>query len=209
MTLGLLAVILLIVAMMVLTGRQQVPWSGQMKRLHAGSVDRAMWMAPEAVVKRVQDDFLETMRWLPESMFHSWSHQWTSASYYLSGQYLERHQEILKHYRTGKPPRYTGVLRCAHTIEVCEFSDDGERCLVIDRWTSCRMATYDYWTQSRVSTQDMGDSVEVYTMVYDNVDRRWKLDAFVQELPASWRVGKKSRRIRLLKTVPPSIGRDN
>jgi len=209
MTLGLLAVILFVVALMALTGRSQVPWSGKMERLHAGSIDRATWMAPDAVVRSVQQDFLEVMQWLPESISHSWSQQWTSSGYYLSGQYLKRHQEILKHYRTGKTPRYNGVLRCAHDVEVCEFSDDGERCLVIDRRTSCRMATYDYWTQSRVSTQDMGDSIEVYLMVYDSEDRRWKVDQFVQQLPASWRVGRKSRRIRLLKTMPPSIGRDN
>lgn len=209
MTLGLLAVILLIIATMAFTGRGQVPWSQEMERLHAGSRERASWMAPEAVVQRVQQHYLETMRWLPESISHSWSQQWQSASHYLSGSYLQRHQEILKLYRTGKPPRYSGILRCTHHIEVCEFSDDGERCLVIDRRSSCRMATYDYWTQDRVSTQDMGDSVLVYAMVYDRNAERWKLDQFIQELPSSWRVGKQSRHLRLLKAMPPSIGRDN
>ena len=209
MALGVLAVILLVIIIMALSGRQQVPWSSKMRRLHAGSANRASWIAPEIIVHHVQNDYLDTMGWLTESVFFSWSQQWLTAPTHLSGSFLGRYQEILADYRTAKPPLYVGVLRCTHDVEVCEFSDDGEKCLVIDRQTSQRMATYDYQTHDRINTQDLGDGVVVYMMAYDHEDKRWKIDRHIQELPLSWRTGKKSRHLRLLVAPPPAVGRYN
>ncbi|MDX1993783.1 MAG: hypothetical protein SF029_15450, partial [bacterium] len=102
-----------------------------------------------------------------------------------------------------------GILRCIHQVEVRHFSEDGERCLVIDRQTSRRMATYDYLNRSRVTTQDLGDGTVVYEMVYDKQGQRWKVNAFIQELPLGWESASKRKRIRLHSVLPPTIGRDN
>jgi hypothetical protein len=209
MTWVILVAFLIVVALMTLSGRKQVGWMNKMHRINAGVARKAEWMAPDDIVKMVQEDYLAAVRWLPESMLQEWSQQWNSAPYYLSGLYLKRHQEILKHYQMGRPPRYTGILRCVHEVEVRQFSDDGERCLIIDHQTDRRMATYDFWTQSRVNTQDLGDSTVVYEMAYDKQVKRWKIDRFVQDLPAGWRTGGQLKRVHLLSALPPVSGRDN
>ncbi len=208
---AILLAFLVIVGVMSLIGRQQVSWVSKLFRVSAGVAHKAEWMAPEDIVKVVEQNYLEAMRWLPESMLDDWSAQWSAAPEYLSGLCLRRHQEILKHYRMGKPPRYVGILRCIHQIEVRYFSEDGERCLIIDKQSSRRMATYDYRTQARLNTQDLGDGTVVYEMAYDKKARRWKLERFIQELPVGWKTGKKSSRVRLLSAsaLPPSVGRDN
>lgn len=210
MTWAFLFAFVIIVGVMSLSGRKQVPWADKLRRLNAGVARRSEWMAPDNVVKAAKDDYLTTMRWLPESMLHSWSQQWASAPYYLSGLALKRHQEILKHYKTGKPTRYQGIMRCIHNAEVRHFSEDGERCLIIDHQASRRMATYDYETHIRLNTQDLGDATVVYEMVYDKQAGRWKVDRYIQELPIGWRsTSNKKSRVRLLSALPPSIGRDN
>lgn len=212
MTWAILLMLVVIVGVMSLSGRRQVPWAHRMQRVNAGARFRSEWMAPDTVRRRVHEDFLAAMRWLPESMLHDWSRQWNTAPHFLSGAMLKRHQEILKRYQLGKVPRYTGVLRSTHQVEVRHFSDDGERCLVIDRQTARRMATYDYRTGQRIMTQDLGDGVVVYEMAYDKHANCWKIDRTIQELPAGWssRDGRHVRsRIDLLSALPPSIGRDN
>jgi hypothetical protein len=209
MTWAILFVFLIVVGVVSLGGRKQVAWVGKMWRVHAGVANKAEWMAPDDVVNAVREDYLAMTRWLQDSMAHDWAKQWSAAPLYLSGVQLKRHQEILKHYRLGKAPRYNGVLRCLHQVEVRHFSEDGERCLVVDRQTSRRMATYDYWTQTRLTTQDLGDGTIVYEMAYDKQTQRWKVDAFVQELPLGWKTSSKTRRIKLLSALPPVIGRDN
>ncbi|GAB4518636.1 MAG: hypothetical protein OHK0046_26510 [Anaerolineae bacterium] len=208
MTWAILLAIIIVVGILSLSGRQQVPWAGKLFRKNAGA-RRAEWMAPEDVVQMVLNHYTETMRWLPESMLRDWSSQWADAPHHFSGQALKRHQEILKQYRLGRAPRCVGVLRCDHHPEVRHFSDDGERCLVIDKQAARRMATYDYWTHVRLNTQDLGDAAIVYEMMYDKQDRRWKIDRFIQELPVGWRSGKASQHLRLLTALPPTIGRDN
>ncbi|MBC7870963.1 MAG: hypothetical protein H7Y09_09010, partial [Chitinophagaceae bacterium] len=167
MTWAILLVFLIVAGVMSLGGRKQVAWVSKMWRVHAGVANKEEWMAPEEVVNAVREDYLAITRWLQESMGHDWAQQWAAAPLYLSGVCLKRHQEILKHYRLGKFPRYKGVLRCLHQVEVRHFSEEGERCLVVDRQTSRRMATYDYWTQTRLTTQDLGDGTVVYEMAYD------------------------------------------
>jgi hypothetical protein len=209
MTWAILLVFLIIVGAMSLSGRKQVPWASKLRRVHAGVAHRAEWMAPDEVVNRVHENYLAAMRWLHESMLQDWSLQWTGAGEHLSGPALHRHQEILKHYVIRKPQRYIGVLRCSHQVEVRHFSEDGERCLIVDRQSSRRMATYDYWTKTRLTTQDLGDGTLVYEMAYDRQSRSWKVDAYIQELPLGWGANAKTNRIRPLTALPPSMGRDN
>jgi hypothetical protein len=208
MSWAILAAFLTVIGIMSLSGRKRVPWAHKLRRINAGVAHRAEWMAPEKIVEAVRSDYLAAMRWLPESMLYDWSQQWSAAPEYLSGLYLKRHQEILQRYHAGQLLQYVGVMRCVHQVEVRQFSDDGERCLLIDQQTSRRMATYDYWTQQRLNTQDIGDCVIVYEMAYDKQANRWKIDRFVQELPTGWRRAS-SRRLRLLSVLPPSVGRDH
>lgn len=206
MTWAILLAFIVVIGIMALSGRRQVAWANKLFRINAGA-RRAEWMAPDEVVQAVLHDYMSVMRWLPESGLKDWSTQWAGAPDYLSGLCLKRHQEVLKQYRMGRPPRYTGVLRCVHRPQVRHFSEDGERCLIVDHQTSRRMATYDYWSHVRLNTQDLGDGTLVYEMAYDKQARRWKLDRFIQELPAGWQ--KSSGRLQLLSVLPPSAGRDN
>ena len=191
-------------------GSGQVPWIGKMRRVQAGNANGAEWMAPDEVVEQVRADYLAAIQWLQNSQLASWAHQWSGASLHLSGMLLKRHQQILMQYRSGSMPRFVGVLRADHRVEVRHFSDDGERCVVIDHQADRRMATYDPHTQERVMTQDLGAGAVVYQMRYDATDRRWKLEAFVQELPHGWGSGKAVRRLREFSAMPThTVGRDN
>jgi uncharacterized protein (DUF427 family) len=95
---------------------------------------------------------------------------------YLSGKQLQRHQTIVQQYRIAAEPQIVSVLRADHRVYVRHFSEDAERCLVIDQQTQRRMATYDYERQSRLHTQDLGESTLVVEMLYDLRNRRWKIE---------------------------------
>ncbi len=202
-----------LIAFMSLVGRQQVAWSGKMRRVKSGVSRDAEWMAPDDVVSRVQSDYLTAMQWLPESVLRSWSEQWNDANLYFSGRCLERHLAILKRYRLSQSARFEGVMRCHHHLSVRHFSDDGERCLVIDHQTGRRIQTVNVKSGVIVSAQDLGAATVVYEMRYDKTMRRWKIDQFTQELPLGWTASGQGQsrhgRVRLLKSLPPVIGRDN
>ena len=202
---------LLVVGFVSIAGRKQVPWAGKLQRRNAGVQAKAEWMAPEPITKTVQDDYLRAVEWLSDSMLYEWAEQWTGAPHYLSGPYLHRYQELLKRYRMGKSPRYEGVMRCTHRVEVRHFSEDGERCLIVDHQSSRRIATYDLLHQSRMVTQDMGDGTVVYEMSYDKQLHRWKIEAFIQELPTGCTALENTsvNGIQLLNALPPANGRDH
>ncbi|MFW5709070.1 MAG: hypothetical protein ACOCX5_02500 [Chloroflexota bacterium] len=209
MTWSILLALIIVIGIMSLTGRQQVPWVNKMRRMNPGNVQRAEWMAPEYVIQAVKSDYLTATRWILNSVTDPWAQQWSAAPFYLSGLYLKRHQEILKHYRVGRPLQHVGILRCVQDVTVRNFSEDGERCLVIDHQTERRMATYHVQTQERLNTQDLGKGSYVYEMVYDRQAKRWKIDRYIQQLPIGWHSRGRSKRLRTLVTLPPVIGRDN
>ncbi len=192
-----------------LRGGSPVPWLRQMYRARRGSNRRGDWMAPEEIVQRVRQDYLTTMAWLQERALEDWERQWAEAPGYLDGAYLRRHQRLLVRYRLSPAPRLVGVLRADHEVTVYEFSDDGERCLVVDHQRQRRMATYDYDTRTRITTQDLGDCAVVYQMVFDLKQRRWKIEAYIQELPSGWDPRSTSKRIKILPMLPTTVGRDN
>lgn len=209
MTWTILLLFLVVVSAATFANQRAVPWAGRLRRVNAGVARRAEWMAPKTTVDAVRRDYTCAMRWLPESELRSWSEQWTSAPHYLSGSFLKRYQEILKHHRTGSPPRYVGTMYCTHNIQVRHFSDDGERCLVIDQQSDRRMITCNYWTRTPISIQNLSDGTVVYEMLYDRQSARWKIDRYVQELPAEWLAnGHSLRKLRLFSSLPPTAGRD-
>lgn len=211
MTWVILIAFLGLVLFMSLVGRQQVAWAGKLRRVRAGGAQYREWMAPDEVVKRVQEDYLAAMLWLPESALRDWSVQWNEAELYFCGGQLSRHLEILKRQRIGQKPRYTGVMRCTHRVLVRHFSDDGERCLVLDAQSGRTIQTVDTKTGRVVSKQAMEPGTVVYQMQYDKRERRWKVEQYVQELPKGWTGqagGNPANRVRLLAALPPKIGRD-
>jgi hypothetical protein len=181
----------------------QLPWGSKMRRIHA----EAEWMAPEEVVQQVRLHYLEALNWLHDSMFESWAAQWSDASAFLNGAFLKRHQQELLSSRDASLPAVVGVLRCDHTVEVRHFSEHGDDCLVVDHQMGRRMATYNREAQERVHTQDLGDGSVVYRMRYDARSRRWKIDQFIQELPAGWVNAR--RQLREIGSLPPNFGRDS
>jgi hypothetical protein len=180
-----------------------------MRRIRAGAARKAEWMAPDDVVQEVREHYLEAIHWLHDSATSTLGQQWSSAAYYLTGACLRRHQQILMNYRTGGLPNCYGVLRADHFVQVRQFSEDGERCLIIDRQTQRRMATYNSRTRARVMTQDLGSGAVVYVMVYTAKERRWKIDSLVQELPLGWGNHRAQPRIQEHATLPGAIGRDS
>jgi hypothetical protein len=181
---------------------ERIPWVDKLRRLHAGAARRAEWMAPDDVVRRVQQHYLESIDWLAESAL--FDRVPSAVAQYLSGIYLMRYQHVV-----GHTTRFIGVLHADHQVEVRHFSDDGRVCLVVDQQRHRRMITYDRLSDTWLETQYLGDSTPVYRMVYDSFHKRWKIDAFIQELPSGWSAHQTSRRVRLLSTLPTSIGRDN
>jgi hypothetical protein len=209
MTWVLVLAIAAVVIIMVMNGRNGVPWSGRMRRVPAGVARTSEWMAPDEVVEQVRADYLTALRWMHDHMLSASHYQLANAPTYLNGAYLKRYQAIVTQNRAIGAPRGVGILRADHQVFVRQFSEDGEHCLVIDQQEQRRMATYDPRSHERVHTQDLGDGAVVYSMHYDLIDRRWKIDEFVQELPPGWGGHIPSRRIRELATLPTSIGRDN
>ncbi len=163
-------------------------------------------MAPEEVVQQVRHHYFEAVNWLHDSTFASWAAQWSEAPTYLHGTFLKRQQQTLLTARDSHGPQIVAVLRCDHTIEVRHFNQYGDDCLVVDHQVGRRMATYNRETQERVHTQDLGDGAVVYRMHYDSRLRRWKIDQFIQELPAGW--GTARKRLRETSDMPTNFGRD-
>lgn len=166
-------------------------------------------MAPEYVVKRVLHDYMSAVEWAQNSVFHEWARQWASSPLYFSGAYLKTYRAGIVDYRRMASAVCVGVLRAVHNVEVCEFSEDEESCLVLDKQTQRRQATYEYHKGARIHTQDMGEATIVYRMVYDKVSRHWKINEFIQELPADWDKVKASRQIDLPSAMPTTTARDN
>ena len=205
MTWAFVIIFIAIVVIMSLNSTGHIPWADRMRRLRASIAHKAEWMAPDDVVERVRSEYLEAINWLNESVLAAWSQQWSAAPDYLTGSYLRRYRNLLLSQRDAKGVQLTGVLRADHVVEVRQFSENGAFCLIIDRQSQRRMATYNRRTLERLHTQDLGDGSVVYAMLYDAKDQRWKIGAFIQELPVGWRT---RSIVQELTTLPGAIGRD-
>ncbi|MEO8609604.1 MAG: hypothetical protein ABI690_17055 [Chloroflexota bacterium] len=183
-------------------GTHDAPWGRKLRRLHAGVARQAEWMAPDDVVEQVRHDYLHMVEWLETAPFLD--HPRHRAPEYLTGEYLRRYQRL-----NAIPIRFTGVLIAKHTILVRHFSDDGMQCLVIDCQTQRQILTYDERDSVLLNSQLLDDGTLVCSMVYDSLLRRWKLAAMIQELPAGWQDTPRSNRVRLLSTLPTTMGRDD
>jgi hypothetical protein len=198
----LLLILFLMMIIFVLSSTDTVRWSEGLRRVSAGSARRAEWMASEAVVDQVKQDYLAAMTWLAEASLGESLHL---CDHYLSGNYLRRFQTLLP-LLNGEPRRgFVGILDVRHHVQVRQFSEDGLTCLVVDSQTERRMETYDVRLDEHVQTQDLGDGVVVYRMVYDRLAHRWKIASFIQELPPGWRE-QPAARVRLYINLPAASG---
>lgn len=150
-----------------------------MRRVTESAAHQPEWMAPEEVVRRVRQHYLEAVEWL-----HQVERDGRLVAHYLSGSMLVRAAQLL--WTRASAPMFAGALRVDHSLEVRRFTESGERCLVVDHQTQRRMATYHMRTGIRAATQDLGSAIYVYGMVYDVGAARWKIDTFIQELPQGW-----------------------
>ncbi len=155
-----------------------VPWLDRMRRVESE------WFAPEDVVVQLRAHYLEAVEWMQNANLSRSARLWAMAPLYMSGVYWQRCYDLLMEQK--KTPRAIGILRCDHRVEARHFAPSGGYCHLIDYQTGRRMATYDPRTMDRINTQDLGDTAVVYLMRYDMRDQRWKINAFVQELPITW-----------------------
>jgi TPR repeat protein len=150
-----------------------------MRLVLSGSARIVEWMAPEDVLRAVRRDYLEAVEWL-----HQAERDGRQPQRFLTGAMLVGAAQRL--WTRANTPLFIGALRADHRLVVRRFSEGGESCIIIDHQTQRRMATYHSRTDQRAATQDLGDAAVVYQMNYDQSDGRWKLAAFVQELPRGW-----------------------
>ncbi len=202
-----LIVVVAVVAYAVRTWRRvpTQPWNEPLQRLHPGVADKAEWMASESTVQRVMADYLAAHSWLGESGFLNYNSSSRQVRDYLSGSMLTEMERVLLNSTRRGRARFVGVLRAHHHITVRRFSDDGLTCLIIDRQSERRMATYDYWTRQRLHTQDLGSGAMVYKMRCDPATRRWKIDELIQQLPVGW---EQLPALRMTDALPSAAGRD-
>jgi len=177
-----------------------LPWHDRMRRLDSE------WLAPQDVLTQVRSHYLEVVEWMHNSLLTRSARLWSMSGSYLSGAYWQRCQDFLRD--QVKYPRTLGVIRADHRLDVRYFSRTGAVCHVIDYQIGRRMASYEPTHMTRIGTQDLGDGADVYLMRYDARDRRWKIDAFVQELSMTW--NQQYQPIRpLLKKFDQHFGRDS
>lgn len=196
---------LVVVAILSRRSRQNVP--EPLQRLHPGVADKAEWMASETTVQRVTTDYLAAQQWVGDMQLADCFACLREVGRYFSGALLREHQRLLGRQLAQSHVRLVGVLRAHHHITVRRFSDDGLSCLVIDRQSERRMATYNYWTKQRVHTQDLGNGAVVYRMTFDRPSGRWKVDEFIQQLPIGWETLPGST-LRITDALPEAAGRD-
>ena len=136
----------------------------------------------QAVLSRVEPDYLTALGWLQDTAFAPPNP--TQARQYLCETALKRYCDVATQYDGNE--RFVGVLRTSHTLEVRPLSDNNLRCLLLDTQICRRMATYNRATAARVSTQALGDAVRVVVMAYDTDAGRWKIADDIQRLPVGW-----------------------
>lgn len=176
-----------------------VPWLDKMRLLNTE------WMAPEDVIAQVNTHYLEAFEWMQTAALNPTARMITMSSRFLRGSYWRRFFNYAEEQR--RTPRPMGILRADHRLDVRYFTPSGSGCHVLDHQSGRRMATYHPHTFERIGTQDLGSASLVYYMRYDVQDRRWKIEAFIQELPTGW--AKAPHDLQSFSGFSQSIGRDN
>lgn len=196
-------ILLLVLAVVIyMTSRSAlVPWARTMKRLNPGVVNQAEWIAPNPVIDHVKRDYLSFYDYATATLPQGWLAYMRDLNRYLCEDMLREQRHSITIRLQNDRGRVFDVLRATHHMEVRNFSADGTSCILIDRQTERRLATYEYWSRRRLHTQDVGEASVVYRMVYR--EERWKIAEYIQTLPpGNWQA-------TLVEMNPPhAVGRD-
>ena len=185
-------------------GREPIPWMHRLRRIHPGVSLKAEWVAPDDVVHQVSNDYLSAVAWLTSAA----GQQTQPPSQFLAGRFLTRFQTIINYQSASRHIYFIGIMTARHHVQVRQFSEDGCRCLVVDCQTDRHMESR-HLNDCRWSlAQDLGDGALVFQMVYDTSIQHWKIEQFIQELPAGWGNRAHAGCVRLLSQLPTTIGRD-
>lgn len=179
----------------------QLSWPAKLRRLRKGSTYRDQWMVLDDRTEQVRCNFLTAIEWLQVSAMRDGAH--ISAATHLSGEYLKQYLNLV---RNQSNDRFSGVLLTTHQPTVRYLTKDAMHCLVIDHQTGRRMLTCDRRTGRFLNVQDLEEGMVVYQMAYDRLQKRWKLDAFIQELPLNWKASQ--GKVQLFSSPSKMDGRD-
>ncbi len=197
---ALLAILIILLIGTWATRPRAVGWSHALVRRHPGVRGQAEWMAPPAVVRQVQRDYLAAWIWSAETAI-DWARRAADMPLVLTGPYLRTEMHRLTALSQDRSPRLAGHIQAQHHPTVRAFSNDGLRCLVIDHQTRRHALLCDYWTGRLALSERLEDQAFVYLMAYDRSDCRWKIEKLVQELPLGWGSGRE--RVVLQEDAPP------
>ncbi len=187
-------------------GREPTPWTNRLRRVHAGVSRKAEWVAPDDVIQQVNSDYLCAIEWLADAALGEETHR---APHYLTGRFLTRFQTIINYQSAPSHLHFMGIVTARHHVQVRQFSEDGSRCLVVDCQTEQHIESRQLNDSGWSLAQDLGDAALVFQMCYDPISSRWKIESFIQQLPAGWGNRADAGRVWLLTDLPTSIGRDN
>ena len=205
MLIALILIFVGIFCILFVAGREPIPWTNRLRRVHPGVSRKAVWVAPDDVVRQVSDDYLRTVEWLTGAARGEKTHR---APEYLTGLFLSRFQTIINYQNSPHHTHFVGSMMARHHLQVRHFSDDGSRCLVVDCQTERRIESLQLHDYGWSLLQDLGDGTLVFQMRYDTRAQRWKIESFIQELPAGWGSRADSGRVRLFSQLPTASGRD-
>ncbi|MEP6986665.1 MAG: hypothetical protein ABI970_13750 [Chloroflexota bacterium] len=205
MLIALILIFISIFFILFVVGREPIPWTNRLRRIHAGVSRKAEWVAPDDVVHEVCNDYLHAVEWLAGAAV---GEQTNRAPHYLAGRFLTRFQTIINYQNAPHRTYFIGVMTARHHLQVRQFSEDGCRCLVVDCQTERHMESLHLGDCEWSLAQDLGDGALVFQMCYDTNARRWKIESFIQELPAGWGNHADVGRVRLFSHLPTTIGRD-
>jgi hypothetical protein len=201
--------IFMLVIFLMFSDQKEVSWADKLQRLSSGTT-YAEWTAPEYVLQQVRNDYLMAVRWQRESVFQTVDVQLHSASNYFTGEHLQQYQQILGYHRRKHPMRFIEILQAQHTVQVRNFTNKGESCLLVDRQTERMIITYNDLQNTRPMQQALPDAMVVYQMKYERSQRRWKIERYIQEIPgALWPPSGKSQKVKVETALPHFSGRDN
>lgn len=165
-----------------LAAPRRVPWADDLTRLRAGVAGQAEWVAPLAVRRQVQRDYLATQHWLNDTALQ-WGLQARELPHYTSGPYLQWQQRALAQLMRQPGPRFAATLAADHHLVVRHFASDGAQCLLIDQQTQRHLTTRAYWSGQVAHHQALEPTTLVWQMAYDMREKRWKIQRLVQRWP--------------------------
>ncbi len=203
-----LIVILVVVGMT--TRSDVVPWLNHMRRVKQKGAFHPEWIAPEDIMQTVVEHYMQYIEFAQETLMSGWTKYYHGLSNYLSGDYLRLQTDNIDARLRKDDLRLIDILRANHEVRVRDFGNDGLSCLLLDFQTERRLATYHYWSKRRIHTQHLDDVICVYRMHFDQLNQRWKIADYIQELPSHYYIQALQGPIDTLdNALPPILGRDD